>query len=304
MQIIRYNEERENRNQEDKLSRFNRDLHRATGLREIVDELFNVYQRDSKVVLVGHNLFMDIVNLYQCFIGPLPPTIGEFADLIRNSFAMVLDTKYVATADPSVSPESASNSSLQQLWESLERLPEPKIDVPSAEFVGYMSRHSHHEAGYDAFTTARVLLRFVCNRLVEKKMPDTQKMRRLEEKKLEQKKELERKKKERREKEKLEKEKELSLKMEGGGVSLKGSRFLALEVEEIGDEDEEETDSNDEEQDETLEEPKIEEEAVKMPSFSDEKFWGKFNGKMRVYGTIEGLFNLENGLGLTNGNVW
>ena len=65
------------------------DLDLAIGLRHIIDELFNPQRPDgSKLVLVGHNCFLDLLHLYNCFIGKLPHSVVEFAELIHKSFPM------------------------------------------------------------------------------------------------------------------------------------------------------------------------------------------------------------------------
>ena len=52
---------------------------------------------NHRTVLVGHNLFMDLVYLYACFLGPLPNDVRDFQKHIHELFPMVVDTKYLAT---------------------------------------------------------------------------------------------------------------------------------------------------------------------------------------------------------------
>lgn len=68
---------------------FDGQLDSAIGLRHIIDELFEPKRPDKKkIVLVGHNCFMDLLHLYNCFFGKLPKTVEEFAELMSKSFPM------------------------------------------------------------------------------------------------------------------------------------------------------------------------------------------------------------------------
>jgi poly(A)-specific ribonuclease len=53
--------------------------------------------KDRQGVLVGHNMFTDLVYLYHTFIGPLPDTLKEFCALTHELFPRIVDTKYLAT---------------------------------------------------------------------------------------------------------------------------------------------------------------------------------------------------------------
>ena len=53
--------------------------------------------QDHQTVLVGHNLFLDLVNFYKCFFGTLPDTIEEFQTTIHELFPLIIDTKYMAS---------------------------------------------------------------------------------------------------------------------------------------------------------------------------------------------------------------
>lgn len=80
--------------------------------------------RDHRPVLVGHNLFTDLVYLYQCFIGELPETIEEFRILIHDLFPVIVDTKYMATHNcGNINPAS----SLEQIEQALRNEQVPRI---------------------------------------------------------------------------------------------------------------------------------------------------------------------------------
>lgn len=48
-------------------------------------------------ILVGHNLFTDLIFLYKTFFGPLPTNVEDFQQAIHSLFPTVLDTKYIHT---------------------------------------------------------------------------------------------------------------------------------------------------------------------------------------------------------------
>lgn len=79
-------------------------------------------------VLVGHNLFMDLMYFYQCFIGRLPDRVEDFQKIIHHIFPVVVDTKYLATHSDT-NPVLA-RSSLQELDEELSSLQVPIIGNP------------------------------------------------------------------------------------------------------------------------------------------------------------------------------
>ncbi|KAF2105920.1 ribonuclease H-like domain-containing protein [Lophiotrema nucula] len=111
--------------------------------------------KSRQPVLVGHNMFTDLVYLYQSFIGPLPATLQEFQREIHELFPKIVDTKYLATyggGDLNASP------TLQEIAESLNTQPLPEI-VTDANHDKYHDTEAHHEAGYDSLLTATIMLR-------------------------------------------------------------------------------------------------------------------------------------------------
>jgi poly(A)-specific ribonuclease len=77
----------------------------------------------TRPVLVGHNVFGDLMYLYQNFLGDLPEKVEEFSRLVTSMFPVVIDTKYMATEELDLS----STSSLDQIGEVLKNEPEPRI---------------------------------------------------------------------------------------------------------------------------------------------------------------------------------
>ncbi|OAX84879.1 hypothetical protein ACJ72_00756 [Emergomyces africanus] len=106
-------------------------------------------------VLVGHNLFTDLINFYKCFIGDLPERVEDFEEVIHALFPLVIDTKYMATHNCS---SLMPSSSLIEINDSLAQRKTPKISL-DPEHDKYLHEKPLHEAGYDSLLTAKVLIR-------------------------------------------------------------------------------------------------------------------------------------------------
>ena len=81
--------------------------------------------REKRTVLVGHNLFLDLIYFYTFFFGPLPDRVEDFQKTIARLFPLVFDTKYLADKINDNSP--LYKSSLQELDQELSKLPVPVI---------------------------------------------------------------------------------------------------------------------------------------------------------------------------------
>ncbi|OAL48173.1 CAF1-domain-containing protein [Pyrenochaeta sp. DS3sAY3a] len=123
--------------------------------------------RDKKPVLVGHNMFTDIVYLYRTFVGQLPDTLQGFQDAIHEMFPRIIDTKYLATHDEG---DLNASPTLQEIAEGLSQQPLPTI-VTHIDHSKYNNTESFHEAGYDSLLTATIMLRLAA-KLSEAHTPD------------------------------------------------------------------------------------------------------------------------------------
>ncbi|KAJ5120704.1 uncharacterized protein N7515_010092 [Penicillium bovifimosum] len=111
--------------------------------------------KENRPVLIGHNMFCDLLFFYRSFIGPLPDTLAEFQTVIHELFPVLADTKYLATHDcGSLNP----NSSLEELNTRLAGMENPKIEI-DPRFSKYHFQKSAHEAGYDSLLTAMVFIK-------------------------------------------------------------------------------------------------------------------------------------------------
>ncbi|SMR49653.1 unnamed protein product [Zymoseptoria tritici ST99CH_1A5] len=111
--------------------------------------------RNNPKVLVGHNCFLDLVYIYRTFIGTLPDTVEEFQRKLHKLWPVIVDTKYMSTHNcGDISPAS----SLEQIAEQLSAFQTPGVEV-DPQHSKYTDLAAFHEAGYDSFLTAQVAVR-------------------------------------------------------------------------------------------------------------------------------------------------
>jgi large subunit ribosomal protein L46 len=92
-------------------------------LQDFVDN-FKARLKAHRPILVGHNLFTDLVYFFRCFFGPLPDHVEDFQSMVRKQFPILIDTKYLATHDcGSINPIS----SLQEINDSLLGISKPEM---------------------------------------------------------------------------------------------------------------------------------------------------------------------------------
>ncbi|KAK2753240.1 hypothetical protein FQN54_007931 [Arachnomyces sp. PD_36] len=202
MQIIRYNEERENGVKLERGKRIQEKVSKQIGFRWIVEgmvggdlrhldpKIFESVMPSSKEIeaecalqayslelearlkknrpaLVGHNIFTDLVNLYGCFFGKLPDRVEDFQTAISKLFPLIVDTKYMATHNcGSINPKS----SLEEINESLKGRPKPVIDPQHGK---YLNTKPLHEAGYDSLLTAQILIKLSAQLRSDPRKPTT-----------------------------------------------------------------------------------------------------------------------------------
>jgi poly(A)-specific ribonuclease len=97
-------------------------------------------------VLVGHNLFTDLIFIYKTFIGPLPDTVTGFNNCIHALFPQVIDTKYLATHEGG---SMHTKSTLKDLCDELKDRAMPFM-VLAEKHTDYGVKGKEHEAGYDS----------------------------------------------------------------------------------------------------------------------------------------------------------
>ncbi|KAL8636251.1 MAG: hypothetical protein Q9228_006332 [Teloschistes exilis] len=186
IQIVASNKEREDAEQKFRAQKFEERMGKQIGLRWLVEAIhggdlsgIDAYGSVSTVgdksdvvssrlnnlrkqlmgqstVLVGHNLFLDLIYFYACFFGPLPDRVEDFQKVIHEIFPRIIDTKYLATH--SLDNPALARSSLEELDAELSKQEQPAIEL-HPEHPKYAAAKPSHEAGYDSYLTARILIR-------------------------------------------------------------------------------------------------------------------------------------------------
>lgn len=171
IQIVAYDKEREDARVEYRAGKFEERLVRQVGLRWLIEaihggdiskinpdginrgagvgkisgvSMFTSIQEQllgASTVLVGHNLFMDLIYFYACFFGPLPDKVEDFQSIIHKVFPRIIDTKYLATHDDPY----LETSELGQLDQKLASEAGPEIGMENPLAVLYLRTHSSRQ---------------------------------------------------------------------------------------------------------------------------------------------------------------
>ncbi|KAI7872161.1 ribonuclease H-like domain-containing protein [Spinellus fusiger] len=160
---------------------FEKDCEEATGLSKVVGWI-----SESKKILVGHNVLLDLCHIINQFITPLPDNFYDFKTLVHELFPNIVDTKHLCTASDELRALVSDDSSLESLrFETAKSaFKNPRIDT-DWEFSRYLHDKAH-EAGYDAFITGSVFLRLTSYLDTLKNPVEEQHEEEIEEKKEEQ----------------------------------------------------------------------------------------------------------------------
>ncbi|KAK2745374.1 hypothetical protein FQN57_003717 [Myotisia sp. PD_48] len=136
------------------------------------ERIKNVKQmlKTVRPVVIGHNLFTDLVNFHKCFMGDLPEKVEDFQQAIHALFPLVFDTKYMATHDGQLRDGNSSLANLYQSAVAANRAPSFVIDP---RYDSYSCNKPEHEAGYDSFVTAQIFVRLAVQLYERRNCGDT-----------------------------------------------------------------------------------------------------------------------------------
>ncbi|KAK9235182.1 ribonuclease H-like domain-containing protein [Lipomyces kononenkoae] len=153
MQIRRKDKDAtEHTKRSEKYDKLMSEVNQYVGIRHIFDHISR-----SKIPVVGHNIFVDLINIYAKFVGTLPSSVEEFAHQINSLFPTVIDTKYFGTMGD-MTDTDAQHSSLREMLGNLRSVVYPVYTI-HPEFTKYDNRDYMHEAGWDAWETAKLFLK-------------------------------------------------------------------------------------------------------------------------------------------------
>ncbi|XP_055874675.1 poly(A)-specific ribonuclease PARN-like isoform X1 [Biomphalaria glabrata] len=107
----------------------------------------------SGKLVVGHNMFLDVVHIINQFHSSLPEELEGFKLLVKTVLPRLVDTKLMASTPPI--QEHIKYSSLDELRQTLRGSPFTPAEVVTADGFNLYDDGggSSHEAGYDAFVT-------------------------------------------------------------------------------------------------------------------------------------------------------
>ncbi|CAL1545222.1 unnamed protein product [Lymnaea stagnalis] len=121
--------------------------------------------QEAKKPLVGHNLLMDLMFMYEKFHNYLPDSFNVFKEDIQRMFPVIFDTKHINHCLRKVleSVEVYSVSSLKDLYDGIKSiLVHRTLGHPSIiqdESVENKETDQLHHAGYDSYLCGYVFLR-------------------------------------------------------------------------------------------------------------------------------------------------
>ncbi|OWF52139.1 poly(A)-specific ribonuclease PNLDC1-like [Mizuhopecten yessoensis] len=142
--------------------------------KEDMDKLYESLKGFSRVFkmlkggvpIIGHNMFLDLLLIYDKFHKPLPDTFEAFKTEIQAILPVIFDTKHICNSARNEHFRDSGlleNSSLQMLYQSLSSLAGQQfvIDTPSVVHTSdrYKDESRPHEAGFDAYMSGFVFLR-------------------------------------------------------------------------------------------------------------------------------------------------
>ncbi|GMT11310.1 hypothetical protein PFISCL1PPCAC_2607 [Pristionchus fissidentatus] len=123
-----------------------------------------------KVPIVGHNSFLDLVYLYECFVDDLPDSYDDWKAATRKEMPTVFDTKIIACLlKAQLSENGVTDHSLKTLGAFFESascgqiLPfsYPAIsEGPCSQFVFGVGEHFHN-AAFDARVTGSIFIKML-----------------------------------------------------------------------------------------------------------------------------------------------
>jgi len=113
--------------------------------------------RSSKVTLIVHNGLLDLLHLYDKFIGELPESLTEFSKHWLEHFPLLYDTRHLAQVGRYNVMKLGSGLSLETLHEHLQSITHVHTIIDKAGPLP-LNKIAHGSAGFDATLTAEVFL--------------------------------------------------------------------------------------------------------------------------------------------------
>lgn len=117
-----------------------------------------------KKPLIGHNLFLDLLVMYESFEEPLPYSYHKFKQNINQLFPVIFDTRVVAYyIEKRNIPKDKKwgDKGLESIFEYFKTGTgrHLALNSPAIQEAEYSSSGNFHEAGWDSFCTGYIFIR-------------------------------------------------------------------------------------------------------------------------------------------------
>lgn len=146
--VTKVNEDEKKKMEEEKHAKEQELIENAVGFSQVV----KMISQSGKLV-VGHNMFLDLIHIIDQFLCPLPEHFEDFKATISAVFPRLVDTKVMANTQPF--RDLIPSSVLADLVKHVSKKPFQKVTVQFDEGFSHYgeSDEKAHEAGYDAYIT-------------------------------------------------------------------------------------------------------------------------------------------------------
>ena len=146
--VTKVSEDEKKKLEEEKEAKEQELIENAVGFSQIV----KMISQSGKLV-VGHNMFLDLLHIIDQFLRPLPELFEDFKATVSAVFPRLIDTKVMANTQPF--RDLIPSSVLADLAKHVSKKPfqkPPLLFDKGCPFYGE-SDEKPHEAGYDAYIT-------------------------------------------------------------------------------------------------------------------------------------------------------
>ncbi|XP_054281935.1 poly(A)-specific ribonuclease PARN-like [Macrosteles quadrilineatus] len=111
----------------------------------------------SRKLIVGHNMLLDLCHMIHRFCEPLPDSYLEFKEILHSVFPYILDTKFMCATRPLC--DKVPSSVLSHLLTTVSEPPFTLLTVePEGEHAYSRLDQKEHEAGFDAYITGTIAI--------------------------------------------------------------------------------------------------------------------------------------------------
>lgn len=131
------------------------------GFSKFIDLIIQRNLNDSPIPIIGHNIFFDLLFIYDKFIDDLPDKFYEFKKSLHRCFPIIYDNKFLTTQ----LAKNFENTKLDSLYKAFKKnkfdvFIDIKPDVVNgfALYSDFESNLAFHDAGFDSLITGRCFI--------------------------------------------------------------------------------------------------------------------------------------------------